>query len=80
MVQGVCFRIYTQRQAEMLGVSGWVRNRSDGMVEVIAEGEESSLQELLDWCQKGPSYASVETVRHEYSDALNEFEGFSITY
>lgn len=62
-VQGVFFRAATQDQARALGVTGWVRNRHDGHVEVLAEGEPAQLQALKDWSLKGPRDAKVEDVR-----------------
>jgi len=59
-VQGVSFRWETQRQAERLGVTGWVRNEPDGSVAGHFEGERAG--ELVDWCRQGPSYARVEGV------------------
>ena len=49
-----------------LGVAGWVRNRSDGSVELVAEGDPDKLHALLDWCHHGPPMACVERV--EFSD------------
>ena len=61
-VQGVYFRASTQREARRLGITGWVKNRADGTVEIVAEGEEVSIRELYGWAQKGPSAARVERV------------------
>src|SRR5207244_1925247 len=61
-VQGVFFRASTEDQAQALGLTGWVRNTSDGAVEVLAEGEEQSLQRLVAWLQRGPSGARVDGV------------------
>jgi acylphosphatase len=58
-VQGVWFRKNTQEQAQMLGLTGWVRNLSDGRVEVMAFGEEASLKVLEVWLSKGPMLANV---------------------
>ena len=58
-VQGVCFRMYTQQQARLLGLSGWVRNLPDGRVEVMASGEEAQLGMLENWLQSGPDMARV---------------------
>lgn len=61
-VQGVFFRDSCRQVADGLEVSGWVRNRSDGTVEVIAEGERAAVDELLAWCRHGPPRARVERV------------------
>ena len=61
-VQGVFFRNSCERLATGLGVSGWVRNRSDGTVEVVAEGERDAVDELLAWCRHGPPRARVDRV------------------
>ena len=79
-VQGVCFRQYTVDEAETLGLTGWVRNRSDGTVELVAEGESDKLKRLEEWCRQGPSYAHVTSVQAEYSDATREFGGFQVAW
>jgi len=75
-VQGVFFRHSTREQAVELEVSGWVRNRSDGTVEVVAEGEREQLEKLLAWCQQGPPSARVISVDAEWGQATGEFQGF----
>jgi len=72
--------MYTCDQAERLGLTGWVSNRDDGSVEVVAEGSDSSLVQLLAWCRRGPPYSRVNDVAQEYSDARDEFENFSIKH
>lgn len=62
-VQGVGFRWSTTQTARQLGLSGTVRNRDDGAVEVHAEGSADALRELEDWLQEGPRAARVEEVR-----------------
>ncbi|MFW6151877.1 MAG: acylphosphatase [Verrucomicrobiota bacterium] len=79
-VQGVCFRMDTRDKAEQLGLTGWVRNRSDGKVEVMAEGWQNDLKEFRKWCGKGPAMAYVTGVDEEYSHATGEFDGFRIVY
>ena len=59
-VQGVFFRASTQREARRLGLTGWVKNRPDGAVEVLAEGDEDEIKELIGWAHKGPGAARVE--------------------
>ncbi|MFO7870629.1 MAG: acylphosphatase [Kiritimatiellia bacterium] len=79
-VQGVCYRMYTQKEAHRLGVTGYVKNRGDGTVEVVAEGDEESLRQLLKWCRKGPAFAMVRNVEEEYSEATEEYDSFIIAY
>lgn len=62
VVQGVGYRNACKRRAEELGLSGWVRNNSDGSVEVEIEGSQHELGELVFWCEKGPNYAQVSEV------------------
>jgi acylphosphatase len=79
-VQGVFFRSNTRKKALELGLTGWVRNLQDGRVEVLMEGGESPLQDLIEWCHRGPSHASVEKVDVYWEDPTGEFQTFSITY
>jgi acylphosphatase len=77
-VQGVFFRASTQREARRLGVLGTVRNRPDGSVEIVAEGEEAAIRELHVWAQKGPSVARVERVDTRWRSYSGEFSDFRI--
>jgi acylphosphatase len=61
-VQGVSFRWYTQQEAERLGVRGWVRNEPDGTVAGLFEGDDESVDALVEWARHGPSYADVRHV------------------
>lgn len=76
-VQGVFYRGATQDAARRLGLSGWVRNCSDGGVELVACGAPSALDELETWLWKGPSHARVEAVQQEDIALLN-FSGFEV--
>ena len=80
IVQGVNFRYYTTRQAELLGVTGWVANRWDGSVEVVAEGTRSQLLDLLDWLGHGPPSASVVGMEADWEQATGEFGSFTTRY
>jgi acylphosphatase len=80
MVQGVNFRYYTCRQAESLGVTGWVANRGDDTVEVVAEGVRPALQSLLDWLHHGPPSAAVMGVQVNWEKATDEFTSFRVRY
>lgn len=61
-VQGVGYRAWTVRQAQKLNLSGFVRNRRDGSVEILAEGEIEAVNALLEMCHKGPSWARVDEI------------------
>lgn len=76
-VQGVCFRMYTQQQARLLGLTGWVRNLSDGRVEVMASGEETRLGMLKSWLHTGPDMAKVLKVDIEIIEK-KDFDDFTI--
>ncbi len=75
-VQGVFFRASTESEARRLGLTGWVRNRPDGSVEVVAEGPKATLEELAAWCRHGPPRAQVDRLDVEWSEASGEFSGF----
>lgn len=79
-VQGVSFRWYTQRKAEELGLTGWVRNLSDGRVEAIFEGDEKAVRNAVAWCQVGPRSARVDDVDVTYGEPTHDFRRFQITW
>jgi len=80
-VQGVSFRFYTVRRAAALGLTGYVRNLSDGWtVEVVAEGDRDSLTQLLEWLGEGPRGARVERVDVEWLDQVRGFEDFGVRF
>ena len=78
-VQGVYFRVATQ-VTRQYGLSGWVRNCSDGSVEYIAEGERAQLERLFTWSRSGPPSAVVTDARREWQLATGEFLDFTIRY
>lgn len=80
LVQGVFFRANTQRCASSLGLTGWVRNRADGSVEAVFEGEEDVVREAVEWCATKQPHARVDRKTIEFVDATGEFESFSIVY
>lgn len=78
-VQGVGFRWHAQEVALRLGLCGWVRNRADGSVQLVAEGERAALEELAVWAQQGPARAHVETCEQVWSASAGAVNGFRIT-
>jgi acylphosphatase len=79
-VQAVWFRESTRREAERLGVYGWVRNRREGTVEVVAEGSEEKVRKLVEWCHHGPPSARVMRVREIGEAFQGEFVSFDVVY
>jgi acylphosphatase len=79
-VQGVFFRASTQREARRLGLTGWVRNQKDASVEVLAEGEENGIKDLIAWAQHGPTAARVEKVDVRWRSFAGDFFDFQIVH
>jgi acylphosphatase len=79
-VQGVFFRAHTQDMALGLGLKGWVRNRRDGRVEALFEGDKAMVEQMIQWCHRGPPEASVTKVHLTWEDYTGEFKDFSINY
>ena len=69
-VQGVCFRETTCDFANRLGVVGKVDNTPQGTVAITAQGSRAKLNQLLEWCKKGPAYAKVEKVEEKWQEIL----------
>jgi acylphosphatase len=72
-VQGVMFRESMRQEAERLGLTGWVRNRRDGSLEAVVQGEAFAVDAIIAWAQRGPELAivhdvKVEAASGEYSD------------
>lgn len=78
-VQGVYFRQETLRRAVEAGVNGWIRNNRDGSVEAVFEGDGRLVEELVDWCNRGPEASMVESVMVDWEDPAFEDAGFRIT-
>jgi len=79
-VQGVGFRQFAQREAIALGVSGYVRNRPDGSVEVVAEGLRETLEVLLDHLRLGPRSARVAAIDVDWMPATGEYRYFNVRF
>ena len=79
-VQGVFFRDFTQENATKLRLTGWVRNLSDGNVEVLVEGEEGEILKLIERLKIGPTTAQVKEVTVKWRTSSNAFNNFSIRW
>lgn len=79
-VQGVFYRATTKETAENLGVRGWVKNRPDGNVEAIFEGDKKYVDLVLKWCSEGPLYAKVKRVDISWEEYSGEYYDFRISY
>lgn len=76
-VQGVWYRESCRRQAQAMGVAGWVRNNPDGTVEAAVEGESSSVAHVLEWMRSGPPRAVVTDVKTQQEPPKGE-HGFTV--
>jgi acylphosphatase len=75
-VQGVGYRWWAQHEARRLKLDGWVRNRHDGTVELVAAGPEAAVEEMIEACWSGPPTAAVHIVQREPA-ADGGLHGFS---
>ncbi|MEP0984592.1 acylphosphatase [Ekhidna sp.] len=78
-VQGVFFRASTKSTAEDLDLKGWVRNEPDGSVLIEVQGEASQMNKFTEWCESGPTYASVTDIKIE-DISIQSFTGFQILH
>jgi acylphosphatase len=79
-VQGVFFRHHTQETAFRLGVKGWVKNHRDGTVEALLEGDKDKVDQIIQWCHRGPSEARVKNVHVTWEMYLGDCGDFSVAY
>jgi len=79
-VQGVFFRANTVRAAQRSGITGWVRNKRDGTVEAVFEGEDDQVKAVLAWCRTGDPPARVSNLQIDWEEYRGEFSEFSFTY
>jgi acylphosphatase len=77
-VQGVGFRYAMQSEAARRGLSGWVRNRRDGSVEALVQGEAGAVEALVDWARRGPAGARVDALRSEAAEGEPVPAGFEL--
>ena len=77
-VQGVGFRYSLRDEAQRLRLSGWVRNRADGSVEALLQGEAADVEALVQWARRGPRGARVDFLEMETPESAAELRGFEI--
>jgi len=77
-VQGVWYRASTRAEAERLGLSGWVRNRRDGSVEAVFQGDAAAVDDMVAWCGTGPPAAAVAEIGVVELPADDTLTGFQI--
>ncbi|MFA7383456.1 MAG: acylphosphatase [Desulfurivibrionaceae bacterium] len=80
VVQGVFFRDYTHKEARRLGLSGWVRNRADGTVEAVLEGDAENVAQMITWLHLGSPQAKVRRVLVTEEQPLGDKTAFAIRY
>lgn len=79
-VQGVGFRYFTQEQASLQGLSGYVRNEHDGSVEFLLQGPEVNVNAMLEKLKQGPRFSKVETCEYSSVDPDVDLQRFDIKY
>lgn len=75
-VQGVGYREFVKKEAKKIGITGWVRNLSDRRVEILAQGTESQLKDLIKRCEKGSFLSEVKNISIEWEEINEEFNEF----
>ncbi len=78
IVQGVFFRVETQKSAIDNNVTGWVQNLEDGSVEAVLEGTKEDVDKVVQWCNQGPDAAFVSNVETTEQSPLSNFDKFDI--
>lgn len=79
-VQGVYYRQKTVKQAQKLGLSGWVKNLNNGKVEAVFEGKKKSVEKIVNWAKKGPVFARVLGSNIDWQEYTGEFNNFEVKY
>jgi acylphosphatase len=79
-VQGVGYRYFTQMKASQFGITGWVKNHSDGAVEIVAVGEKDNLDQFIDSLRQGNPFSKVSNLNVEELNDTEPFHSFKIKY
>jgi len=80
MVQGVGYRFFCRREADALGINGYVKNLINGDVEVVAEGEEDTVGHFMNQLKNGPHFSQVENLKITDLPFENRYQNFSIDF
>ena len=80
LVQGVGFRYFVQREANKLGLKGFVKNLFTGEVLTVVEGEKAIVEEMINKLRVGPSHASVKSCKVDWQEPKNEFTDFEVRF
>jgi len=75
-VQGVWFRQFVKKNSIKFGLTGWVRNTSNGKVEAVFQGEKKIIEKMIKLCHVGPPFAEVKNVEVEWEEGKEEFKDF----
>jgi acylphosphatase len=79
-VQGVGFRQFVKSTARKIGLTGWVKNTSDGRVEILVQGPKEGIEDLVVACKKGPFLSEVKSVQIEWEKETEKFKSFEINH
>lgn len=80
-VQGVFFRLETQKEARRLGISGYVKNLPDGSVQAVIQGDAQTVGEMIKWCYQGPPASKVDHIDLSDIEPLDDFsDRFDVRY
>lgn len=79
-VTGVGYRYWARKNAQALGLSGYVRNVETGKVEAVFEGEEETVKEMVERCRKGPEVSWVTKLDEKWGETTGEFKGFEVRF
>ncbi len=77
-LQGINFRYHTQQEAQKLGLTGFVRNLSDGRIEIDAQGDDQNIEKLLTWCQEGPQSDHLKSILFRYDEPAEHISEFVV--
>jgi acylphosphatase len=77
-LQGANFRLNTQSRAHQLGLFGFIRNLSDGRIEIEAQGDEDKVEEMLSWCQEEPHSSQIRSILFRHDEPINRYSDFEV--